>query len=161
MIGSVPEKRISSQSPSASMNLKPSVVSSLSTGSPVLATHTVKAIASGQLESVLIATFIIWLLLAFMFTSARAGLIALLPTVVPVVIYFGTLGVLGISLSPTTSLIACIVIGIAVDDTIQFMARFIIRPATSGARVYCTSRYFFGNTAIATLLRGFFGRQAA
>lgn len=94
------------------------------TGSPVLATRTVQEIASGQLESIAIATFGIWLLLSLMFTSMRAGLIALLPTVVPVAIYFGTLGLLDISLSPTTCLIACIVIGIAVDDTIQFLARF-------------------------------------
>ncbi|HUP91044.1 MAG TPA: MMPL family transporter [Solimonas sp.] len=94
------------------------------TGSPVLATRTVQEIASGQFESIAIATFAIWALLALMFTSARAGLIALLPTVVPVAIYFGTLGLFDITLSPTTSLIACIVIGIAVDDTIQFLARF-------------------------------------
>jgi predicted RND superfamily exporter protein len=94
------------------------------TGSPVLATRTVNEIASGQFESIAIATFIIWILLSLMFTSMRAGLIALLPTVVPVAIYFGTLGLFDITLSPTTSLIACIVIGIAVDDTIQFLARF-------------------------------------
>ena len=93
-------------------------------GSPVLATRTVQEIASGQLASISIATVGIWLLLSLMFTSARAGFIALLPTVVPVAIYFGTLGLLDISLSPTTCLIACIVIGIAVDDTIQFLARF-------------------------------------
>ncbi len=39
-------------------------------------------------------------------------------------LFFGTLGLLGISLSPTTSLVACVVIGIAVDDTIQYLARF-------------------------------------
>ncbi|MGH8540655.1 MAG: MMPL family transporter [Stenotrophobium sp.] len=94
------------------------------TGSSVLATRTVREIASGQFESIALATFAIWLLLGFMFTSMRAGFIALLPTVVPVAIYFGTLGLLDISLSPTTCLIACIVIGIAVDDTIQFLARF-------------------------------------
>ena len=94
------------------------------TGSPVLATRTVNEIAAGQLESITLATLGIWLLLTFMFTSARAGFLALLPTVVPVAIYFGTLGLLDISLSPTTCLIACIVIGIAVDDTIQFLARF-------------------------------------
>ncbi len=117
------------------------------TGSPVLATHTVKAIASGQLESVLIATAIIWALLAFMFTSMRAGAIALLPTVVPVVIYFGTLGILGISLSPTTSLIACIVIGIAVDDTIQFMARFNIDAREKGSEREATT------SALVSMLR--------
>lgn len=102
----------------------PQPMSAHVTGSSVLATRTVNEIAAGQLESITLATLGIWLLLTFMFTSARAGFIALLPTVVPVAIYFGILGLLNISLSPTTSLIACIVIGIAVDDTIQFLARF-------------------------------------
>src|SRR3546814_6333926 len=81
--------------------------------------------------------------ISFMFTSARAGLIALLPTVVPVAIYFGTLGLLDIALSPTTCLIACIVLGIAVDDTIQFLARFIAdaRAGAAEAPAFATARF--------------------
>ena len=94
------------------------------TGTPVLATRTVNAIASGQLTSLAIASVAIWAMLALMFTSARAALIAMLPNLLPVMIYFGLLGALGITLNPTTSLIACIVLGIAVDDTIHFLARF-------------------------------------
>jgi hypothetical protein len=59
-----------------------------------------------------------------MFTSARAGLLATLPNLIPITVYFGTLGLLHISLNPTTSLIACIVLGIAVNDTVHFLARF-------------------------------------
>jgi predicted RND superfamily exporter protein len=117
------------------------------TGSSVLATRTVNEIAAGQLESITLATFGIWLLLTFMFTSARAGFIALLPTVVPVAIYFGTLGLLDISLSPTTCLIACIVIGIAVDDTIQFLARFNTDAHETASEASAVK------TALATVLR--------
>lgn len=94
------------------------------TGSPVLATRTVDDIAEGQLESVLIALAVIYLMLAMMFTSMRAALVAMLPNVLPIAAYFGLLGAWGITLNPTTSLIACIVLGIAVDDTIHFLARF-------------------------------------
>lgn len=96
------------------------------TGTPVLATRTVNAIASGQLVSLTIASVAIWAMLALMFTSARAGLLAMLPNLLPVMLYFGLLGVTGITLNPTTSLIACIVLGIAVDDTIHFLSRFNI-----------------------------------
>ncbi len=82
------------------------------TGSPVLATRTVNEIASGQLTSLLVALGVIWAMLALMFTN-----------ILPVGVYFGTLGVLDITLNPTTSLIACVVLGIAVDDTIHFLAR--------------------------------------
>jgi uncharacterized protein len=94
------------------------------TGTPVLATRTVGAIAAGQWQSVLLAVAAIWIMLAFLFNSLRSGLLALLPNVVPIAVYFGLLGFTGVSLNPTTSLVACIVLGIAVDDTIHFLARF-------------------------------------
>lgn len=94
------------------------------TGSTVLATHATNAIASGHFQSIGIATFTIWALLAVMFMSPRAALIATVPNLIPVAVYFGTLGALGIGLNPTTSLIACIVLGIAVNDTVHFLARF-------------------------------------
>jgi len=63
-------------------------------------------------------------LLSALFTSFRVGLLALLPNIIPIFLYFGTLGFSGVPLSPTTSLIACIVLGIAVDDTLYYFARF-------------------------------------
>jgi predicted RND superfamily exporter protein len=94
------------------------------TGSAVLALHTVGDIVNGQGLSIAIAILGIWALLTLLFTSARAGFLALLPTVIPVAVYFGTLGLLDIALSPTTSLIACIVLGVTVDETFHFLARF-------------------------------------
>lgn len=117
----------------------PQPLNGVVTGSPVVAARMVRQIASGQFESIAIATVLIWMLLTLMFTSARAGLVALLPTVVPVAIYFGTLGLLGIALSPTTALVACIVIGIAVDDTIQFMARFNLDARAKGSEAPAVS----------------------
>ena len=103
------------------------------TGTPVLATRTVNAIGQGQWVSLAIATAAIWALLAFMFTSAKAGLWALLPNLVPVSIYFGTLSLLGIPLNPTNSLIASIVLGVAVDDTVHFLTRFNRDARASGS----------------------------
>lgn len=94
------------------------------TGSPVLALHTVGDIVGGQGLSIAIAVGGIWALLSMLFTSLRAGFLAMLPTVIPVAVYFGTLGLLDIPLSPTTSLIACIVLGVTVDETFHFLARF-------------------------------------
>jgi predicted RND superfamily exporter protein len=94
------------------------------TGSSVIATRAVNAIASGHLRAIGIATLAIWLVLSLMFTSLRAGLLATLPNLIPISVYFGTLGLLHINLNPTTSLVACIVLGIAVNDTVHFLARF-------------------------------------
>ncbi len=116
----------------AQMQTLPPALRGTVSGASVLATRAVQRISSGQIASIAIATAAIGLLLSWMFMSLRTGLITLLPTLVPVAIYFGTLGLLGIALSPTTALIACVVVGIAVDDTIQFLARFNV-DARAGA----------------------------
>src|SRR3546814_11660015 len=105
-----------------------------------------------------------------MVASGWAGPIALLPIGGPVAIYFVTLGLLDIARSPTTCLIACIVIGIAVDDTIQFLARFnadaragadeapavasalsaVLRPVTLSTIALCSGFLVFAGSTLAT-----------
>lgn len=106
------------------LELLPSPLSGYVTGSTVLASRTVDDIASGQLVSIAAAMLIIYLILSFLFTSFRVGLMALLPNLIPVAIYFGLLGFTGVTLNPTTSLVACIVLGIAVDDTVHYLVKF-------------------------------------
>lgn len=103
------------------------------TGTPVMATRTVEALGSGQWQSIGTALAVIWLLLTLLFNSTRAAALALLPNLTVILAYFGLLGLTGIGLNPTTSLIACIVLGVAVDDTIQFLARFNHEARTSGS----------------------------
>jgi len=111
----------------------PAPIEARFTGSAVLATRAVEALAGGHLASIAIAIVAIGTLLSLMFTSIKAGLIATVPNVVPIAVYFGTLGALGIPLNPTTSLIACIVLGIAVNDTVHFLARFNADAREQGA----------------------------
>ncbi len=94
------------------------------TGNTVLVIDTVDDISRGQIESLSIAFFAIYLILSALFTSFRTGLVALIPNALPVAIYFGALGLSGLTLNTTTGLVACIVLGIAVDDTIHYIARF-------------------------------------
>ena len=58
-----------------------------------------------------------------MFLSAKVGFLAILPNVLPILLFFGVMGWLGILLNIGTSLIAAIALGIAVDSTIHYMAR--------------------------------------
>ncbi|MCI0355641.1 MAG: efflux RND transporter permease subunit, partial [Acidobacteria bacterium] len=94
------------------------------TGTSVLATRAVEDIATGQWGNIGLALVLIYLLLKLLFTSWHAGMLALAPNVIPIVAYYGVLGFTGVTLNPTTSLISCIVLGIAVDDTVHFLARF-------------------------------------
>jgi len=81
-------------------------------------------IAWGQAVSFSGAILIIYAILVVYFRSFRIALLALIPNTLPVTVYFGTLGLTGVTLNIVTSLIACVVLGIAVDDTIHFMVRF-------------------------------------
>src|SRR6266566_4220968 len=93
------------------------------TGMLVLLTGTASDIVAGQIKSLTLALGIIFLVMTAMFLSAKIGFFAILPNVVPIVIFFGVMGWLGIYLNLGTSLIAAIALGIAVDSTIHYMAR--------------------------------------
>lgn len=102
----------------------PDHLSAVVTGNTVLLARTSDEIALGQALSLGTAFLIILAILTLLFTSVRVGFLAMLPNVFPVLIYFGTLGWTGIPLNVTTGLVACLVLGIAVDDTIHFLTRF-------------------------------------
>ncbi len=95
------------------------------TGAAVVFNRGLDEIIRGQAQSVVAALGIIYLVLSTLFLSLRVGAIALLPNLVPISAYFGALGATGWLLSPGTSLIAPMVLGIAVDDTIHYFARFL------------------------------------
>lgn len=127
------------------------------TGDTVLIGRTMDEIAWGQAVSLTGAVFIIYIILAIYFRSLWIGFLAMLPNTLPVTVYFGTLGLTGVTLNIITSLIACIVLGIAVDDTIHLLVRFrekfaelgdqkravvaalhsVIRPVTSSTAALC------------------------
>jgi predicted RND superfamily exporter protein len=104
----------------------PAPLSATVTGNVVLFSESLDALAGGQWSSLIAAFVMIYLCLAALFTSLRAGLIALFPNLVPIAVYYGALGYSGITLNPWTSLVGSIALGIAADDTIHFMARFNI-----------------------------------
>ena len=94
------------------------------TGNPILINRMLEAISRSQILSLGGAVALIYVILALLFVSARTGLIALIPNVLPIAAFFGALGASGVFLSPSTSLIAPMALGVAIDDTIHYFARF-------------------------------------
>ncbi len=93
-------------------------------GDAVALTEVIEKLTGGQLKSLAIAGLAIYLLLSLLFASFRVGAMAMLPNALPVLAYFALLGFTGTPLGPTTALVACIVLGIAVDDTLHLLVRF-------------------------------------
>ncbi|MGH9799053.1 MAG: efflux RND transporter permease subunit, partial [Blastocatellia bacterium] len=94
------------------------------TGTFVLLNRTSDQIGNEQILSVAIALVTIFFMLAILFRSMRVGLTALVPNLVPIIFFFGFMGWRGIKLNLTTSLVASIVLGLAVDNAVQFIVRF-------------------------------------
>jgi len=93
------------------------------TGSIILLTKTTGDIVSGQVQSLTLTAVVIFILMAAMFLSARVGVIAMIPNLFPIVIFFGLMGITGIALNFGTNIIASIALGLAVDDTLHIMCR--------------------------------------
>ena len=62
--------------------------------------------------------------MVFLFRSFRLSLISILPNIIPLMLAGGIMGYLGIKLRPSTAMTFSIALGIAVDNTIHFLARF-------------------------------------
>ncbi len=94
-----------------------------STGNLILLTHTTGNIISGQIQSLALTAGIIFVLMAAMFLSVRVGVIAMVPNVFPLCVFFGLMGASGAVLNFGTNIIASVALGIAVDDTVHLMHR--------------------------------------
>ena len=93
------------------------------TGSSYLIARTLDDVTRGQVLSLTAALIPIYLVLVAMFRSLRLAALALVPNILPILAFFGILGWSGVTLNLTTSLVASVVLGIAVDDSIHFFAR--------------------------------------
>ena len=83
----------------------------------------VDAIRATQLRSFLGAGLVVALLLAVFLRSLRWSLLAMLPTLLPVLATLGLMGALGRPLDVGSAMVAAVVLGIAVDDAIHMLHR--------------------------------------
>ncbi len=113
--------------------LLPGPLTATVSGGSVLLTRAVDDVSRDQAKSLVAAFGIIFVILMFAFGSARLAGLTLLPNALPVVVYFGALGCSGIPLNNATALLGCVVLGIAIDDTLHFVSRHR-EHAKAGAR---------------------------
>lgn len=94
------------------------------TGSLALLMKLVDKISWTQIKSFSFALVIITILMMITLGSVQAGVISMVPNLLPAFFTFGVMGLLGIPLDTDTLIIAPLIIGIAVDDTIHFIAHY-------------------------------------
>jgi predicted RND superfamily exporter protein/PAS domain-containing protein len=81
----------------------------------------------GQINSVLGALALIFLLMLIQWRSLKDSLLCMIPNLSPVLLIFIIMGALGIHLDMATAMIASVTVGIAIDDTIHIYHGFIHR----------------------------------
>ncbi len=94
------------------------------TGPEIVNARAADAMAAGQAISILIMTLVIGLVIALMFFNLKAGVVGIVPNLFPIVVLFGVMGFAGIAVDTATSMVGAIALGICVDDTMHFMARY-------------------------------------
>ena len=94
------------------------------TGSTFLALKTADHLVYNLTNSFGLAFLIIFVSMVVLFKSFRLSLIAVLPNIIPLMLAAAVMGFQDIKLRPTTAMTFAIALGIAVDDTIHFLARF-------------------------------------
>ena len=91
------------------------------TGSATLLGVLNHMVIRGQLISLVVSVCIILLIMSIVFRSFIGGLLATFPMSASVVMMFGLMGYLNITLNITTSLLTCILVGVGVDYTVHFL----------------------------------------
>ncbi|MEZ4697165.1 MAG: MMPL family transporter [Rhodothermales bacterium] len=104
------------------------------TGTAIKSTASGENLVTNLAISLAVALVVISIIMAMLFRSTRLTLISLAPNVIPLVLVGGAMGFAGIVLKPSTALIFPLAFGIAVDDTIHFLAKYRMVRANGVAR---------------------------
>lgn len=94
------------------------------TGNALTKIELADMVIDGQIKSLIFAMVVIFMLLSFVFRSPKAGILSSVPISIAIIVLFGLMGILGISLDIATALLSSIMIGIGIDYTIHFLWRF-------------------------------------
>lgn len=94
------------------------------TGIFALAMQTADYLTKNEARSFGIAFIAICIILLLVFGSVKVGIAAMFPNLLPAILTFGLLGWLGVPLDFYTMMLAPIIIGISVDDTVTFITEY-------------------------------------
>lgn len=89
--------------------------------------------AEGMSRSFLTALLVISIFFFILFRSFKYGMLSIIPSVLPILLTGGIAGLLGIYLDLNTMLVGAMTLGIAVDDSIHVMNRYLTMKKTGAS----------------------------
>lgn len=96
------------------------------TGTGILLDKNAYYVKDSLIQGLLMGLLLVAIIMALIFRNWKLLLISLLPNMLPLLFAAALLGLFGIPLEATISVVFAIVFGIAVDDTIHFLGRYRI-----------------------------------
>jgi len=100
----------------------PAVMKYTVSGLPVMHRGLSRSVTANQFKSLGFAMGLVAIILSVAFRSLRVGLLATAPTALTLLIIYGTMGGLGISLDIGTSMLASLIIGAGVDYAVHVLS---------------------------------------
>ncbi len=94
------------------------------TGTSIIFLEGTNYLISDLIESVVLAIVGIALLMAFLFSSFRMIMVSFIPNFIPLILTAAIMGYAGITIKPSTILVFGIAFGIAIDNTIHYLAKY-------------------------------------
>jgi uncharacterized protein len=94
------------------------------TGTSIIFLEGTNYLVGDLFSSLLLGIGIISLLMAIMFWSMRMVVISFVPNIIPQIMTAGIMGFMNIPLKPSTILVFSIALGITVDNTIHYLAKY-------------------------------------
>ena len=125
VVGSAAVRRVASEIEAAAERVAlPEGATVTVTGNALLLARSADGVARAQPLSVALAAVGILVFVAVGLRAPGLGALAMIPNLVPVLLFFGLLGLGAAPLSLPTSLIGAIALGIAIDDTVHLLVRY-------------------------------------
>ena len=113
-----------------------------------------KSLVENMVWDLLLSVVVIGLVMGVVYKSWKMILLTIIPNLIPLLIVAGIMGLTGIPIKVSTSIIFNIAFGIAVDDTIHFLARVRTVLGEGLSVIYAVKRTFLttGKAMIVTTL---------
>jgi len=124
------------------------------TGAAVMLDKNNEYIVANTLQGLLLSILIVGLIIALIHKSWKMALIAIIPNLLPIIFIGGLMGLLGIELKSSTSIIFTIAFGIATDDTVHFLGRLKLELLKGKSLLYAIKRTYLstGKAVVVTSL---------
>lgn len=110
------------------------------TGTMALLTVQDMYISEGMARSFIIALSVITAFFIILFRSFKYGILSIIPSVLPIILAGSIAGWLGILMDQAAVIVFAMTMGIAVDDAIHVMSRYLLAKKTGASTRQCIER---------------------